>query len=390
MRWLARATVLALLIPSGALAQTTEEAQRAQLELLRREVANEVQLAAFNLVDELIYGWTKGPVFEEPTAVVLAGVTVPVGLGTALQALLENHISSVLLKNPATNLVLSHCPSCTAIIVHSGPEGTVISRGVDNPEALERFKTNATKYALFIDVEAEGTWLVLRTRITRLDRDLAIVWARTISSAASAPSMLRQANDLKSAEEARTEYTDALNDRWPLNLPIRLAVRIYDDGQSGAVNPPPYLWIETGVELSLSQARAWTGSILLGYGFVPSQFDGFMGQLRVNRLLTGTSRSFVAPDLYGFVGASIFATSGPAAQIFAREQPTTEEIIALANGDQPTQIFTAIHTGIELRIGNRLGAAIFGESLPAHIGSDNLTTYLGIFHSLGTEIAIWF
>ncbi len=390
MAALIRAALL-LLLPSIATAQTIEEAQRAKLEELRKEVANEIQLSAYNLVDELIYGWTTDPPFEEPATVVLAGVSVPVGMGTAMQSLLENHFSSVLLKNPQTNVVLAHCPSCTAMIVHSGREGTVISRGVDNPAALERFRDQAADYAMFIDVEAEGAWLVLRARITRLDRSLAIVWARTISSAASAPSMLRQPGDLKSAEEARKEYDDALNDRWPIDFPLRLGVRVYNAGQDTPVNPPPYLWIQAGAELSLSQARAWTGSLMFAYGWVPSQFDAFMGQIRINRLLTGTSRSFVRPDIYGFVGAAVFAGGGPAANIFAQDEGlTTEQVIALTEGDNPTQVFFGVHTGFELRIGNRLGVAIFGESLPARIGSDNLTTYLGLFHSLGVEISIWF
>lgn len=385
------AALLLVAIAADARAQTIDEAEAAQLRELRQNLANEIQLSAYNLVDEMVYGWLQKPVFDEPTSVVLAGVSVPIGLGTALQSLLENHITSVLIKNPATNVALAHCPSCTAVVVHSGPEGTIISRGIDNPKALAKLKRSSTEHALFIDVEAEGTWLVLRARITRLDPDLPIVWARTISAQASAPSMLRQADDIKSVEEARDEYLDALNDRWPVNVPIRLSVRLYSAGdQSPIATPPPYLWIQAGAELHFSQARAWTASFLLGYGWVPSEFDGFMGEVRLNRLLTGTSRSFVSPDLYAFVGVSVFATSGTAAQIFQRNQRSTEDQIAFENDDTPTQVFAAVHAGLELRIGNRLGAAVVIEALPAHYGSDALGTYLGFIHSIGTELAVWF
>lgn len=384
--------LLAIAAPASAAAQTVEQAQDQQLRLLRRQVADQIQLSAYDLLDELVYGWTQDPVFDEPTEVVLAGVSVPVGLGTTLQGLIENHLSGVLLKNPASNLVLTHCPACTSVLVHSGPEGTIIGRGVDNPEALERItRGNATRYALFVDLEAEGTWLVLRARLTKLDPSLPIVWARTLSSKAGAPAMLREPDGIKSAEEARKELEDAMNDRWPIMFPARLAVRLYSDGTQGAVNPPPFLWLQAGVELALSQARAWTANVLLGYGYVPSSFDGFMAQVRFHRLLTGTSRSFTRPNLYGFVGTSIMMMWGPNAQIFRRERITTEEVIAAYEMDnEPLQVIAGIHVGLELRIGNRLGISIFGESLPAHIDGGNLDTYVGVFHSLGSEVSVWF
>ncbi len=382
-----------LLSSSPAQAQDIGKAQQAQLEVLRREVAGEIQLAAFNLVDELVYGWTQTPIFGQPTDVVLAGVSVPVGLGTALQALLENHIHAVLLKNPSTKMVLTHCPACTAMLVHSGPQGTIISRGVDNPAAFARVqKDTATRHALFIDVEAEGSWLVLRARLTKLDRSLPIVWARTISSAGSAPSLLRQSDDIKSAKAAREELMDAVHDRWPLTIPAKISVRLFEDTSGNAVAPPPFIWLQSGVELALGQARAWTASILFGYGYVPSSFDGVMAQVRIHRLVTGTSRSFTRPDIYLFGGASIIGVRGASALIFRRGEVTTEDILALAQGNNaPLQAFSSLHAGVEARIGNRLGISLVSELLPAHLSSDNnLGLYFGLFHSIGTEVSVWF
>lgn len=385
--------VAALLGSSPAAAQDLGKAQQAQLESLRRQIAGEIQLAAFNLVDELIYGWTKTPIFQQPTDIVLAGVTVPVGLGTALQGLLENHIHAVLLKNPSTSMVLTHCPACNAMLVHSGPQGTVISRGIDNPAAFARVqKESSTRHALFIDIEAEGSWLVLRARLTKLDANLPIVWARTISSAGNAPSLLRLPDDIKSAAAAREELLDALHDRWPLTVPAKVSVRLFQDNSGNAVSPPPFIWLQSGVELALGQARAWTASILFGYGYVPSSFDGVMAQVRIHRLLTGTSRSFTRPDLYVFGGASIYGVRGASALVFQRGEVTTEQIIALAQGNStPLQAFSSLHTGVEARIGNRLGISLVAELLPAHLSSDNnLGLYFGLFHSIGTEISVWF
>ena len=78
-------------------ASPAEEAQQAELDRLRARVADEVHLAAFDLIDELVYGWLNDPVFASPTPVVVAGVSVPVGLGTGMQALLENHLAAVIL-----------------------------------------------------------------------------------------------------------------------------------------------------------------------------------------------------------------------------------------------------------------------------------------------------
>lgn len=383
---------LMCLCAGAARAQTIEAAQQAQLNQLRLKLANEIQLSAYNLLDEMAYGWTQSPVFQQPTDVVLAGVSVPVGLGTALQGLIENHLSAVLLKNPSTQLVLTHCPACTAVLVHSGKEGTIVSRGVDNPEALARFRDpERNTHALFVDIEAEGSWLVLRARLTKLDEQLTIVWSRTISSASDAPSMLRQPEGMKSVQQARQELTDAVQDRWPLTVPARLSVHLFKDAGSTGINPPPFVWLQAGVELALSQARLWTASFLLGYGYVPSSFDGFMAQFRLHRLVTGTSRSYTRPDLYFFLGGSVIAVWGPSALIFQRRQLTTEEIIAAAEGNsEPLQVIGAVQAGVELRVGNRLGFSVFAETLPAHLGADNLGTYLGFIHSLGTEVSVWF
>ncbi len=43
------------------------EQQRAQMEKLRGEIASQLQLQAYDLLDELVYGWTQQPVFELET-----------------------------------------------------------------------------------------------------------------------------------------------------------------------------------------------------------------------------------------------------------------------------------------------------------------------------------
>ena len=376
-------------------ASPIEEAQQVELERVRVEVADEIQLAAYDLIDELVYGWSKDPVFDETTPVVLAGVSVPVGLGTGMQALLENHLSAVLRDNPSSQIQLVHCPVCTAVVVQSGPEATVVSRGIDNPETLARLGGATGRHALFVDIEAEGSWLVLRARLTQLSEDLPIVWSHTLASPGSSPALLRESRSLKSAAEARQEYLNALRDRGPIRIPVRFAVRTYAspfDGQG--LPPPPFIWLQSGVELGATQARAWTASLLVGYSFIPQAYQGLMGQARVSRLVSGRVRSHTRPDLYLFLGGAVMTVWGPATAGFQDEVLNVDQIIQGLNGEGPRTSFGTFQVGADLRVGNRVGLSTFLEVMPSLRSSPNMGTYvrvLGVgYQSLGTEVTFWF
>ncbi len=370
------------------------DAQVAELDRVRGEIANQVHLAAFDLIDELVYGWTKDPAFETPTAVVLAGVTVPVGLGTGLEALIENHLVDVLTQNPTTNLQLVHCPACTAVVVRSGPEGTVISRGIDDPEVLAELGAATGQSALFVDIEAEGAWLVLRARLTRLTPDLPIVWSHTLATSAGAPALLRQPDALKSADDARAEYLAALRDRGLFSIPARLSIRSYARPDGNGIAPPPFVWIQSGVEMSPTDARAWTSSLMVGYSWIPQAYQGIMGQARVNRLITGRSRSLTRPDLYAFVGGSVTSVWGPATAPFSKDVLNADQLLAAVLLEGPRTSFGTLQVGVDLRIGNRIGTSLFLESLPDLQNSPNLGSYIGVlglrFQSFGTEVTFWF
>lgn len=391
MMWVA----IALSAGQALAAAPIEEAQMAELDRVRAEVADQVQLVAYDLIDELVYGWVSKPVFESPTPVVLAGVTVPVGLGTGMEALLENHIATVIGQNPTSNVRLVHCPTCTAVIVHSGPQGTVVSRGIDNPSVLAEIGGVTGQHALFIDVEAEGAWLVLRARLTQLTPELPIVWSHMLTTSTSTASLLRESASLKSAADARQEYIDVLRGRGPLSIPLRFAVRTYrDSGNQTSLAPPPFIWLQTGVELGATNARAWTASLLLGYSFIPEAYQGAMGQARVHRLMTGRVRSLTRPDLYAFVGGAVLTVWGPATAPFQKKILTADDVLAAAAGDGPRTAFGTLQIGLDLRIGNRIGMSTFLETMPDLANSDNLGDYIRIgslgFQGLGNEVTFWF
>lgn len=382
-------------MPEAFAADAVRDVQLAEVDALRGQVADQVHLAAFDLIDELVYGWTNEPLFESPTPVVLAGVTVPVGLGTGLEAQLEDHLVSVLTQNPTTHLQLVHCPACTAVVVHSGPEATILSRGIDDPAVLAELGAATGKNALFIDIEAEGTWLVLRARVTRLTPDLPIVWSHTIATSSSVPSLLRQPDALKSAAEAREEYLDALRGRGRIFIPARVAIRSYKGpGDGGGVPPPPFLWLESGVELSPNDSRAWTSSLLVGYSFIPQAYQGLMGHVRIDRLVTGRTRSLTHPDLYAFFGGSVITVWGPATASFQDQILNADQLLAAAAGEGPRTSFGALQLGVDLRVGNRIGISTFLETIPDLANSENLGDYVRVFgvgfQSLGTEVTFWF
>ncbi len=355
---------------------------------MRQKVAGQVQLAAYDLVDEVVYGWTQDPVFDKPTPVVLAGVSVPVGLGSGLQALLENHVNDVILKNPTTHITLVHCPACTQLIVRSGPEATVVTRGIDQPEVLEELGVQSGLHALFIDVEAEGAYLVLRARLTRVDSSLAIVWSRTIATTSASPSLLRSPDQLKSAEEAREEYLDALRDRGPAFIVSRLGARVYakpfDSSRTAA---PPFAWVQLGAELGTTQSLDWTVSLTAGGSYIPQAYQGLMAETRINRLITGRARSHTHPDVYAFLGGAVMTVWGP---------QTTPFEVTPANSDVGNNryIMGSILLGLDLRLGNRMGFDVFVEHYPSLRRSENVgdfATPLGVkLKSIGTEVSVWF
>lgn len=326
---------------------------------------------------------------------VLADVAVPVSFGSGLQALVENHFHALVLQNPRSNVVLTHCPQCTAMVVHSGAKGTIVSRGVDAPEALAIGGALAqSKHALFLDFEAEGSALVLRARMTSLEPTLPIVYAKTVSTSTSSPALLRTGDRLKSAAETRQEYLDVLQNRSTWLIPIRVGVRSYGRGY-GQVSMSPFIWAQGGVEAAFSQARAWLGSFSVGVSWAPQSHTAWLAQARISRLVTGTVSSLTAPDLYAFIGGSVISVYGSSALLFADDTVSVEEVgLANALTRAPTRTFAAIQLGLELRVKNRIGLGLYVETLPSVTSTEFIGNFLNLgfirFQSFGAEVSFCF
>jgi len=383
-----------VMLPAAAAAQAAPtDQQRAQLESLRAEVAAQIQLQAYDLVDELVYGWTQQPPFGLDTPVVLAGVSVPVGFGSGMQALIESHFASVVISNPRSRVILSHCPQCTALVIHSGAKATIVARGVDQPEALAAAGALAgSRHALFLDFEAEGASLVLRARITGLEPSLPIVHAKTLSTSTASPALLRTGDRLKSSAEAHQEYVDAINGLSSFVAPMRIAVRSYAQGDE-PLSVPPFIWVQAGFEGAFTQARSWTGGISVGYSYAPELHNAFLIQGRIARLVSGTATSLTRPDLYIFFAASAIDVRGVDAAMFREDVPTPEDIIAAAEGDDPHQAFGAFQIGLETRVKNRIAVGVFLETMPTKNDAPSLGSYVTFgaeFQTAGAEVTFCF
>jgi len=387
---------------SDASAPVLTEEQEEELSRLRSEIAGGIQLRAFDLLDELVASWNAKPVFATDTPVILAGVTVPLGFGSGLEALIENHFAELVVKNPDGHVKLAHCPQCSALIVHSGQKGTIVARGIDEPEALAKAGVaSGSLRAIFLDFEAEGSALVWRARITSIEPSLPIVYARTISTTTASAALLRTGEPLLTAEQAHQEYVDDLQSKGPILVPFTVGIRTFaspqdtGDGNLG-IATVPQVWVMGGGEVALTQARAWTAGVSVGATWVPAIQTGAMLQGRVARLLSGNASSLTNPDLYGFVGLSATDLQGPGALVLRDKTPTTAALLAALTGStEASSIWAAGQIGALLRVKNRISLAAYTEVAPTLTTATGVGTYLDLFgivrfQSVGAEVSFCF
>lgn len=390
-------------------AQADDEV-KAELQRVRAQVTNRIQLLAAELLDELIHGWRESPPLPSTSDIIIAQISVPLGVGSPLTAFLENHATELITHNPATGLRLVHCPQCTEMVVQSQPDATIVARGLDLPEALRRITNRTgTLHALYLDFEAEGTSLVLRAKITRLEPHLPIVAARTLVMTTSEGGVLRSPNNLVSVGEARTELENILFERGWFLFPVRILIRSYSTDASSAFGITenfstndvgliaPFIWFEAGVETAFSAGQTWLAGFNLGFTSMDTLYEGWSVGARINRLLWGSVRSLSNPNPYWFFGGTVIHAKGPNTLAFHKNYYDVEmaqPIGGFSLVDKPQTTFFAIKTGIELRLRSRFSLGIFLEAIPALTDAPLLGSHaeiLGIdFQCFGGEIGLWF
>jgi hypothetical protein len=392
-----------LLTTTTAKAEGTpgEDVERTQVEALRAQMANHVHLRAMNLVDELVLGMKGAPAVQETTFVALADVTGPFGYGAGFEALLENHLVDLLIAHPDTRLKPVHCAACRAVAVHSSSKATVVARGVDLPDVLARLGGTGATHALFVDVEAEGADVVLRTQLVALSPGLPIVWARTLTSSTASDALLRSDEHLVTAREAREEYLAALRQRGRLTPIARLSLlqfapndqELFDD-LTGQLLPPaipvaPIYWLSAGAELAFTNNREWLGSIAVGGSHVPFLYTSVMAQGRLSRLLGSNVASLVWPNVYLVGGLSLVGLVG-------NEASKLRDPLGIFNApiEDTMHAWPSAHVGIDVRLGQRLGFALTLEQAPTLYNRASIGTWGPAWplqaNAMSGEVNLWF
>jgi hypothetical protein len=403
--WQALVAVVGLILgiqrPARAEGTAGEAVERAQADELRALVANRIHLRAMNLIDELILGLVETPPVEEATMIVIGDVTGPFGFGTGFDALLENHLLDRLIAHPETRLRPVLCAACRAVTVVSAAKATVMARGIDQPEALAQMASTGATSAMFVDVEAEGTDVVVRVQMAALRPGLPIVWARTLTSSTASDALLRADERLVTAREAREEYLAALRQRGRLFPVLRFSLlqfRTNDTEQfdplTGLFIPPsvpvaPLYWISVGTELSLTNNREWLGSFVVGGSHFPGLYTGALVQARLARLVSGNVASLVWPNVYLVGGLSLMGLVGIEA---VKLRETTAALTTPP--DQATYAWPSLHVGFDVRLGQRLGAALTVEQTPTLYNRPSIGVWGPGWpfhaHAIGGEVTLWF
>jgi hypothetical protein len=344
-----------------------------------------------DLVDDLVYSWTKNPPFPEQVSVVLTEVDAPTGLDSRFTTFVENRLYELIRANPSVNVKLAHCSACLSLVSKTTAGQTTISRGIDQPNMLPA--GDKVRLGLSLHFEAEGSELVLRSHIYQLSEKRTIEWASTLSTAASSRRLLRESAPLISLEAAREEQRQILMGRDQIEAVTRFTVRNFsmsDDAlKGGKLAIAPVIFAEQSFEGILLPRRADRLAITVGGTSIRDSMDGWSFGGHYAHLLSSNEPTLATPDLYAIMGFHYVRLRGPGAIVFSDAQ--LEEARLLRVASEPTATFVAWRLGFEAHIKYRFGALLFLEYIPNLVESKTIQTkrLLGIpYQDLGIGLVV--
>jgi len=353
-------------------------------------ITMDVRLMAADLVDEMVYSWQDAPPLSGKAKLVLADIAAPVGLDERFNVLVENRIFELLRQNPGIPVELSHCGPCTRWVAKSNPQGTILGRGIDQPEILAQILHDMPeRQALSLDFEAEGRELVLRAQIYELTASQRILWAQTFSTSLSARRVLREANPLLSLAEAREQQRQILAGRDPIEISSRLAIRSFNNRSSAPVSAVPLPFFEQSVESVPLPKRSIRAGVTVGFTSIKDSLSAWTVGGHVMGLMFRDKPSLIAPDLYWTFGAQYIRMRGPGAASFAQGQT---DLDTLRNTTaEPRATLVAYRLGLEVHIKYRMGLLAFIEDIPILKDNDSVEqkSLLGIpYHCIGGGVVV--
>ncbi|SMF71123.1 hypothetical protein [Pseudobacteriovorax antillogorgiicola] len=382
LRWLLKLTVaLSIIISSTASAQAPmEKANRA-----RGTVAMKLHLLGADLLDELVYRWTKNPPLAQKSDVMVMNIEGPLGLNSNLNAFLENHLFRLLIQHEKSNIVPVHCPLCSVTTAYSSPEGTIIGKGADIPKVSGK-GVNA-RYALYVDLSIERSLLVLRSRLVSLDEQRRVVQAETIATDSGSPPSLRKPDSLVSVKEAREEYEQILRRQGRARLSLGTKISMFNFSDSN-VTITPMPWVLLGVDVFPSEQRDWYMNFSLGTTSIPNEFNGTQISSRYATRLLPKYSNLIQPEIFGFVGFEYFQISGNAGRVFTSsgKQSGGDLIAAITDEDTEDRFDSTVLTlGVEVQLARMTRIGVFvGRML--HLRDDTL--FGSDYHLYGVEMGV--
>ena len=326
-------------------------------------IVMDVRLMAADLVDEMVYSWSQSSPLAERAKLVLADVAAPVGLDDRFNILVENRLYELLKHNPQINVDVAHCGPCTRLIAKSTPSGTIIARGIDQPEVLAQLQSGSPgRQALSLDFEAAGRDLVLRAQIYTLTAEQKILWAQTYSTSMSAKRALRDAAPLISLAEAQEQQRQILARRDPLEIVTRLTLRNFNVNDSAGVTAAPLPVIEQSFEAVPLPRRHLRAAVTVGFSSIDASMGAWSVGGHLGTLLLRSSPSWTQPDLYATFGAHYVRLRGPGALPFAGEQVNFSTLNA--DLSEPRAAIVTYRLALEAHVKHRLGMLTFVEAIP--------------------------
>ncbi len=381
-----RLLIIGVLLICGAASRArAEDGDRELANRARGAAAMQLQLMASDLLDELVYGWTRESPLDGKFKLVIMGVNVPIGLNAQLASLLETHINELIIKNPETGLIPVYCGACTAVTTYAIRDKTVIARGADIPEVAATLKDKAA-YALYLDFEGQGAQLVLRASIVRLE-DHRLVYGKSLATGSSQPSSLRSAEHLVSAGEARREYISILEGRKRMNLSLGLRVNIIQ-AETNVVAATPFVWATVGMETYVNHRKKWLADFRLGVASLKGEHNAWQLSSRLYRHLWLDESDLSKPDVYFFAGPTYWEISGPGAVLFKERKKLQAGTIAarLAGKDYQSKAHNiGMVLGLETRIAEFMRMGAFIETFLNQSDNQNLKRNI---QSYGLELGV--
>lgn len=347
-------------------------------------IFSDLRLMAAELIDDMVYSWTKDHPTQPNASLVLADLSAPVGLDTRFNDLVENRLYELLQKHPQLTLKLIHCSACQQWMTVSTPQRTTISRGIDQPETLEGLKKlSPGALGLSLQFEARDRELFLLAQIFEISPPQKIVWAKRFSTTMGVRQTLREANPLISLEEARQAQNQILQGREPMKLITRLQIHNFKS-KSDLGGIPPLIFAEQSLEGEILPYRNQRAGISVGVTSLKDSLSGWSFGGRYSHLMFRQTPSLVYPDFYWFVGVQYLRLQGLGAALFAEDQIDLAKL--LKENEDPKASHTVYQFGFEALIKYRFGITVYWEYFPNLEGSRVISeqSFLLPYHGLGT------